>query len=875
MRSVMDYGASGNGTTDDTSAIQSAIDASAGGDIYLPSGSYLVTDTIYLPNDTKLYGDGSGSVLVAKASFNASAVAVIMNASATTSGNSNVTLEDFAVRFSNASGADWATVKWLKLDFDTYPRGPICFALVNGLNVTRLYTSETYLRAFVWLYGCKNFTFTDCVLDNLLTGATAGGGVWVYGGYDIDNASGAAWDSHTGVFDGCTITSHRDEALGFTAGYSNVYSMNVSGCVLTNDFASSPYSNALIVQGQNNDFGGDASGNPTDHYSENITISDNTLTGGITCGGSSRGVTVDGNTIGGINPAGTIVVTWPYTATTANPTPHNIGRAPSSITITNNNLSAPSTGVYIENDNGTNVVITGNTPSTVNDAAPVTTPPIRTDPLTVTVKPPGREEYALSLEAQPVFSSATGGYEAADIRCQLSDEERMACLGARVRIHGQIGVVWQGIVLRRPGRDEPLVAKGWGWCATLGRREALFCDTRLSEWQERTYENRNTKIEVSYDSHAIRFQMASGVELGTGANGAYRFVPSTTVGKVTFSWERPNLAVALKLYIGLQSGFTASTGLEATWTEVWARVSGSGEYTGSESVAISQEFDALMLQVNAPSDYTPGSDVNAHFSAVKVYGTAVATCDTGNVFTDIIDNEIDTDYLRAGTDVRAWIADETTTVEPLVFDSCDAQTKLAELSKYAAYDYGWYCENVQGSGSVCVPHWTARSTTPDYVLDLAQAESYDLDESALDELASVIRVNYSDIAGRALTTDVTDTDTTHPLVALGITRYADVSAQTTSTVTASAVGVLAVAEMGRQQTKGTVLTRYVYTSTGAPAYLPDIRSGQMVRVFGLPDGYRDTTVRRVTCSSDKLANIELDNEGYSLAIALARLEKRG
>lgn len=61
--SVKDYGAVGNGSTDDTAAVQAAVDAviaAQGGSLYFPRGSYLVTSTIVV--DPSLAPQGSASV---------------------------------------------------------------------------------------------------------------------------------------------------------------------------------------------------------------------------------------------------------------------------------------------------------------------------------------------------------------------------------------------------------------------------------------------------------------------------------------------------------------------------------------------------------------------------------------------------------------------------------------------------------------------------------------------------------------------------------------------------------------------------------------------------------------------------------------------
>jgi hypothetical protein len=63
---VTDYGATGDGTTDDTTAIQAAITAlsTGGGTIYFPKGTYRTTATINVENiGITLLGDGTGGIV--------------------------------------------------------------------------------------------------------------------------------------------------------------------------------------------------------------------------------------------------------------------------------------------------------------------------------------------------------------------------------------------------------------------------------------------------------------------------------------------------------------------------------------------------------------------------------------------------------------------------------------------------------------------------------------------------------------------------------------------------------------------------------------------------------------------------------------------
>ncbi|MEZ6044827.1 MAG: glycosyl hydrolase family 28-related protein [Planctomycetaceae bacterium] len=60
---VTDFGAVGDGITDDTKAVQAALDAAEGNELYLDPGTYLISDALLIPSNTILSGAGSNSIL--------------------------------------------------------------------------------------------------------------------------------------------------------------------------------------------------------------------------------------------------------------------------------------------------------------------------------------------------------------------------------------------------------------------------------------------------------------------------------------------------------------------------------------------------------------------------------------------------------------------------------------------------------------------------------------------------------------------------------------------------------------------------------------------------------------------------------------------
>ncbi len=71
--SVKDFGAVGNGSADDTLAIQDALNAGSGRTVYFPAGTYRVSSTLVVKTKTTLLGDGiNKSILKLTSGFSAS-----------------------------------------------------------------------------------------------------------------------------------------------------------------------------------------------------------------------------------------------------------------------------------------------------------------------------------------------------------------------------------------------------------------------------------------------------------------------------------------------------------------------------------------------------------------------------------------------------------------------------------------------------------------------------------------------------------------------------------------------------------------------------------------------------------------------------------
>lgn len=88
--SVTDFGATGDGATDDTAAVQAAIDA---GNAFFPAGTYLISSTLTVPSSRLLSGDGRGSIVKLASASNTN---MVQNSNYSAGTNADITILNLA-----------------------------------------------------------------------------------------------------------------------------------------------------------------------------------------------------------------------------------------------------------------------------------------------------------------------------------------------------------------------------------------------------------------------------------------------------------------------------------------------------------------------------------------------------------------------------------------------------------------------------------------------------------------------------------------------------------------------------------------------------------------------------------------------------------
>ena len=162
--SVRAYGATGNGTTDDTAAIQAAYNTvpSSGGTVFFPAGTYLISQAILVPSNTLTVGTGVGSLVKAASSYEHTALggyAMFINAGylgtapASYTVNQNISFDRLSLSYVNlqnvGGGGTHAIRMW-------------CCTNVSVTNCNFAYGNDG--TAFV---SCRDTQVIGCIATNI------------------------------------------------------------------------------------------------------------------------------------------------------------------------------------------------------------------------------------------------------------------------------------------------------------------------------------------------------------------------------------------------------------------------------------------------------------------------------------------------------------------------------------------------------------------------------------------------------------------------------------------------------------------------------------------------------------------------------------
>lgn len=164
---VIDFGAQGDGVTDDCTALQSALDAAeaAGGAVvYVPRGTYALGGQLSIGSNTTLRGDGASSVLKLR---RGQAVTLLRNRDLR-SGNENIVIESISFRGDGVPRVGY--VPYVQLVWLTFVRG----ARISNASFVGAANDGLVLEY------CKDVTVRDCFAnDNAKVGIYLSGSDYI------------------------------------------------------------------------------------------------------------------------------------------------------------------------------------------------------------------------------------------------------------------------------------------------------------------------------------------------------------------------------------------------------------------------------------------------------------------------------------------------------------------------------------------------------------------------------------------------------------------------------------------------------------------------------------------------------------------------
>lgn len=224
---VEDYGAVGDGSTDDTAAIQACLTAAqaGGGECFFPPGSYRTTSTISLSSGVSVNVRGSGTwtngaATVIVPDFHGNVFSFALSSSA------RLDFRNMRIAATSARSSG-AAVKVSGNTFDLY--NVVSVYTYNGFEYTGAGTFNCSMDHCTWAYAtstacklnatsgiCGDWYFSNTNLDNAGYGSTAGTvGLWVRGASGIWFENMEINSFGTGVYDDPTVNTYVNNYCNF------------------------------------------------------------------------------------------------------------------------------------------------------------------------------------------------------------------------------------------------------------------------------------------------------------------------------------------------------------------------------------------------------------------------------------------------------------------------------------------------------------------------------------------------------------------------------------------------------------------------------------------------------------------------------------
>jgi hypothetical protein len=175
---VKDYGATGNGVTDDTAAIQAAVNACpVGGIVYFPPGTYMISATLHLLPQRTYQGAGWGSTIQ---QMNGTNLVQLIDFGDTSSTHQNVVIRDIQFDGNKMNNTTTVGLYLFGLSYSMLYRVRVQNCPGTGFfidgNTSAGYTASTNHFVDCWSYGNGGYGiyFSSSVSDNHILGGDYG-----------------------------------------------------------------------------------------------------------------------------------------------------------------------------------------------------------------------------------------------------------------------------------------------------------------------------------------------------------------------------------------------------------------------------------------------------------------------------------------------------------------------------------------------------------------------------------------------------------------------------------------------------------------------------------------------------------------------------